>query len=61
MRKVWALALLPKDDISEVAEKFVLNAIRKLQVYDRDDKSVQLQKRVKNEGMDKLIKYLRRT
>ena len=61
MRKVWTLALLPKDDISEVAEKFVLNAVPKLQVFDGDDESVQLQKRVKNEGMDKLIEYLRRT
>ena len=61
VRKVWALALLPKEDISEIAEKYVLPAVPKLQHFDGDDESVKLKKMVVNGGMEKLILYLKRT
>ena len=60
VRKVWALALLPKEDITKVAKRFVLPAIPKLEELQEDEDSTKLKKRVLNQGMDPFILYLRR-
>ena len=55
MRKVWTL-----EDIIGVAERFVLEAVLKLEEHQGDEDSTKLKKRVLNKGMDELL-YLRRT
>ena len=53
MRKVWAL-----EDIIEVAERFVLEAVPRLEEHQGDEDSTKLKKRVLNKGMDELLKQI---
>ena len=61
IHKIWALALLPKDDIIEVRARFVLKAAPRLEEKEGDEDSTKLQKRVLNKGIDDFIGYMRRT
>jgi len=61
IRRVWACAMLPAGDISEVFTKVVLPSLPKLVVDPGDDEELQAKKLRTNNAMDQMIEYLMNT